>query len=210
MTTRLPATAGTRARRAALAALLLLAAAGAAACGGGQSEPAPAAGASGVRAASTTSTPSASAAQELEEWAGEMCALQREFDRRAGAISDGVDPATLDLAARKARYQRIGPRQIETYRGVEAALSALDPPAGAAFFHRALLLQVRSLAAALERQSELVAAATTTAEIDATNQEVELVRRQASAEVRFAEQAMPGPVRTALAGCGGAGGLGAP
>ena len=206
MTTRLPATAGTRARRAALAALLLLAAAGAAACGGGESEPAPAAGASGVRAASTTSTPSASAAQELEEWAGEMCALQREFDRRAGAISDGVDPATLDLAARKARYQRIGPRQIETYRGVEAALSALAPPAGAAFFPPALL----SLAAALERQSELVAAATTTAEIDATNQEVELVRRQASAEVRFAEQAMPGPVRTALAGCGGAGGLGAP
>jgi len=69
---------------------------------------------------------------------------------------------------------------------------------------------VRSLAAALERQSELVVAAATTAEIDATNQEVELVRRQASAEVRFAEQAMPGPVRTALAGCGGAGGLGAP
>ena len=204
MTRRLPATAGIR------AALLLIAAVLAAACGGGESEPAASGGGSGVRAAGTPSSAAASATQQLDGWAREMCALQREFDRRAADLADGVDPATLDLAARQARYQRIGLRQIELYRDVEAALSALDPPSGATFFHRALLLQVRGLAEALERQSEAVAAATTTAQIDATNQEVELIRRQASAEVRFAEQAMPGPVRTAVAACGGAGGLGAP
>ena len=139
-----------------------------------------------------------------------MCELQAAFERRAGTLADGVDPTTLDLAARKARYQRIGPRQVELYRDVERALSQIDSPPGASFFHRALLLQVRGLAAALERQSQIVADAATAGEIDASNQEVERVRRVSSAEVRFAEQAMPGPLRTALAACGGAGGLGVP
>lgn len=146
----------------------------------------------------------------MDAWAEAMCELQVEFDRRASALNDGVDPTTLDLAARKARYQRIGPRQVELYRDTERALSQIDPAPGADFFHRALLLQVRALAAALGRQAELVDAAATTGEIDATNQEVEQVRRVSAAEVRFAEQALPGPLRTALAGCGGAGGLGVP
>ena len=208
MRTRPPAPAGTPVRRAALAALLLLGAALAAACGGGGEEPLPAGPSSGVRPAGTPARAADTAA--MDEWAEAMCALQVEFDRRAAALNDGVDPTTLDLAARKARYERIGPRQVALYRETERALSAIDPAPGADFFHRALLLQVRALAAALERQSELVAAAATTGEIDATNQDVDQVRRVSAAEVRFAEQAMPGPLRTALAGCGGAGGLGVP
>ncbi len=214
MTTRLAACARTRARRTALPVLLLLAASLALACGGGGGgggngdEPPAPGGASGVRPASTPR--SSASSQEVEAWAEAMCELQVAFERRAGTLADGVDPTTLDLAARKARYQRIGPRQVELYRDVERALSQIDSPPGAAFFHRALLLQVRGLAAALERQSEIVADAATSGEIDASNQEVERVRRVSSAEVRFAEQAMPGPLRTALAACGGAGGLGVP
>ena len=195
-------------RRAALAVLLLLAAALAAACGGGEDEAPPADASSGVRPAATAAR--AAAAAEMDAWAEAMCALQVEFDRRAAALADGVDPTALDLAARKARYQRIGPRQVALYQDVERALSQIDPAPGADFFHRALLLQVRALAAALARQSELVDAAETTGQIDATNQDVEQVRRRSAAEVRFAEQAMSGPLRTALAGCGGAGGLGVP
>ena len=209
MTTRPPPPAGTPVRRAALAVLLLLGAALAAACGGGGEEPAPTAGASsGVRPAGTPAR--AADAEAMDAWAEAMCELQVEFDRRAAALNDGVDPTTLDLAARKARYQRIGPRQVELYRETERALSQIDPAPGADFFHRALLLQVRALAAALARQAELVDAAAPTGEIAATNQDVEQVRRRSAAEVRFAEQAMPGPLRTALAGCGGAGGLGVP
>ncbi len=218
MTTRLRAAVGIRARRAVLGALLLLAGAlAAASCGGGEGEPPPTGAASGVRPASTSGGPAstsgglaAASAQEIRVWAQAMCSLQSEFEARAAALADGIDPTTLDLEQRKARYRRIGPRQVGLYADVARALSQLDPPAGASFFHQAVLLQVRGLSAALERQGGLVDAASTTAEIDATNQDVEQVRRQTGAEVRFAEQALPGPIRTALAACGGTGGLRVP
>ena len=218
MTTRLRAAVGIRARRAVLGALLLLAGAlAAASCGGGEGEPPPTGAASGVRPASTSGDPAstsgglaAASAQEIGVWAQAMCSLHSEFAARAAALADGIDPTTLDLEQRKARYQRIGPRQVGLYADVARALSQLDPPAGASFFHQALLLQVRGLSAALERQGGLVDAASTTAEIDATNRDVEQVRRQTGAEVRFAEQALPGPIRTALAACGGTGGLRVP
>ncbi len=218
MTTRLRAAVGIRARRAVLGALLLLAGAlAAASCGGGEGEPPPTGAASGVRPAATSGGPAATSgglaaasAQEIDVWAQAMCSLQSEFEARAAALADGIDPTTLDLEQRKARYRRIGPRQVGLYADVARALSQLDPPAGASFLHQAVLLQVRGLSAALERQAGLVDAASTTAEIDATNQDVEQVRRQTGAEVRFAEQALPGPIRTALAACGGTGGLGVP
>ena len=206
------------ARRVALGAALLLAAL-AAACGGGgeEAEAAPAGAASGVRPASVAppaaAAPSHSAAelaQEIEVWAATMCAIQASFTEAFAEIEDGVDPTTLDLEARKLRYQRIGPVQSAIYTEVALALAQLQPPDGTRDYHEAVLLQVQQLAAGLQRQSELVAVAATSEGIDATNAELNQLRLRTRAEVNFANQAMPGSARTALAACGGASSLGQP
>lgn len=216
MTTRPWTAAGNRARRAALGAALLLAVL-ALSCGGDESEPETAGAASGVRPASTapafTATPGRSAAevsQQIAAWSAAMCRLQAEFDEGVAAFADGVDPTTLDLEERKLRYQRIGPMQSALYTELAGALGQLQPPPGGRDFHQAVLLQVQQIAAALQRQSELVATAATTEEIDATNEELQTIRLRTRAEVQFANQAMPGAIRAALAACGSSGGVGQP
>ncbi|MDA0256624.1 MAG: hypothetical protein O3C25_02635, partial [Chloroflexi bacterium] len=173
--------------------------------------------ASGVRPASVapqaTAAPARSAAElarEIEAWAASMCAIQTSFTATFAGIADGVDPTTLDLETRKLRYQRIGPVQSGIYTEVALALAQLQPPEGTRDYHQAVLLQVQQLAAGLQRQEELVAIAATSEEIDATNVELERLRLRTRAEVNFANQAMPGPARTALAACGGASSLGQP
>jgi hypothetical protein len=207
---------GGRVRRAAFGGALLLTAL-AAACGGEEAEPTPSGAASGVRPAAVaspaTAVPGPSAAelaQDIAQWAATMCAIQTVFTAAFAEIEDNVDPTTLDLEQRKVRYQRIGPAQSAIYTEVALALAQLRPPQGSRDYHAAVLLQVQQLAAALQRQAELVAAATTGDEINATNTELVELRLRTRAEVNFANQAMSGPARTALTACGGASGLGQP
>jgi hypothetical protein len=208
---------GNGARRAALGVALLLAALAVACGGGGEDRPAVPGGASGVRPAAVapraTEAPGRSAAelaQEIAKWAATMCAIQADFTATFAGFEDNVDPTTLDLEERKLRYQRIGPAQSALYTDVALSLAQLQPPAGTRDYHEAVLLQVQQLAAGLQRQSELVAVAATSEEINATNTELDQLRLRTRAEVNFANQAMPGPARTALAACGGAGNLGQP
>ena len=182
----------------------------ASACGSGANveNPQPA-GESGVRPAVVKSQTAAilgpdssTLPQEIFVWSAAMCAIQTEFEEQFTKIDDSIDPTTLDLKARKNRYQHIGPVQLRIYADVAIALAQMQPPAATRAYHEAELLRVQMISEGLQRQSKLVNAATTTDEINATNEELNKLRLRTRAAVNFAKQSMPGPARTALAACG--------
>ena len=182
----------------------------ASACGSGENvENLQAAGESGVRPAvvksQTAAIPdpgSSELTQGIFVWAAAMCAIQVEFEEQFTEIDDNIDPTTLDLKSRKTRYQHIGPVQSRIYTDVAIALAQMQPPNATRAYHEAELLRVQMISEGLQRQSKIVNAATTTDEINSTNEELNKLRLRTRAAVNFAKQSMPGPARTALAACG--------
>ncbi len=150
--------------------------------------PAPA-DASGVTTATPAPTASPDPAELSEDellaaWGRRVCAAASAFTLEFLRSGDARDPGELGLAARKERAAAMFEVQYDAVRRAERTLEAIDPPPRAVDLHRLLLTTYRDLDAALQEQEEIIAEATSSAEIADSNLPVDelisLAFRQAS------------------------------
>ena len=169
-----------------LLALLLLA------CGGSGDEPdrEPATvAAAGGGVTTATPTPTEPPAPSIEDeaiaaWGSTICGVTDAFALDYLASGDPRDPTELELQPRKDRAAAMFPTQHDAVREASSALEDVEPPRRTAELHRLLLATYYELGEALEEQEQLIAQATTTDEIAASNllvdQLLDLTFRQAT------------------------------
>lgn len=157
-------------------AALLIGAALVAACSGGDDEASQGVtrrpGATTAPSATVTATPAGGPDQRtlrVPEWAAEVCAAVDTFSTAAAASRSDVDPATLSVEQRVARFRELTPPFIAVFEELEATLSGIRPPAEVQAFHDALIAEAREAAAAYEQQLEAMAVARSEADIAAAN-----------------------------------------
>ncbi len=132
-----------------------------------------------------TATPDELTAEEaVAAWGRQVCAAASAFTVDFLASGDSQDPSELNLEARKDRAAAMFPVQYSAVSRAANILEAVDPPQRTAELHRLLLTTYRNLGAALEEQEEIIAEATSAAEITDSNLPVDelisLAFRQAS------------------------------
>ncbi len=157
-------------------AALLIGVALVAACSGGDDEASDGVtrrpGATTAPAATVTATAVGGPDQRtlrVPEWAAEVCAAVDAFSTAAAASRSDVDPATLSVEQRVARFRELTPPFIAVFEELEATLSGIRPPAEVQAFHDALIAEAREAAAAYEQQLEAMAVVRSEADIAAAN-----------------------------------------
>lgn len=121
---------------------------------------------------------------ELADWGRTVCAITGAFTLDFLASGDDRNPAELAFEERKARATAMFPVQYDAVRTAARALAVMDAPSRATDLHALLLETYRDLDAALQEQEQLIAEATSSAEIADSNLPVDelisLAFRQAS------------------------------
>lgn len=106
---------------------------------------------------------------DLDTWAATVCAAGEVYVRSIAAGADQVDPATLELAARKDRAARLGKVQVDSARTLLTALRTVVPPEPALAYHNALIASAEDYIDAIEEQSKAIAAAAGAQQIAVAN-----------------------------------------
>ena len=149
----------------------------------------------GLAACSEDASPAAPA-----EWAAGLCTAEQKFTEAIIASRDDVDdPSSLDLAARKDRVAKLGEAEIAASLQLQKDLEAIEPPADARDYHKALIAQAKDLAAAVKVQVEAIKKATTAQQIAVANASARFASQGGQTDVTAKAATVPQDLRDAIA-----------
>jgi hypothetical protein len=142
---------------------------------------------------------------DLDTWAATICAAGETYVGTIATGADQVDPATLELAARKERAARLGRLQVESARALVTALRTVVPPEPALAYHNALIASAEQYIKAIEEQSAAIAKAASAQQIAVANAQARFELQANDREVAAIAANLSPQVSTALEkqpGCG--------
>lgn len=135
---------------------------------------------------------------DVTTWAHQMCTAEAAYADSITKVFDGLDPASLDLEARKQRADRIGKVEIDAASQVAKTLKGITPPEAARTFHQALIQDADEEVAATKEQLDVIAKATNAQQIVLANAQVRFRREASSQNLTAAAQNLAPDVQTAL------------
>jgi hypothetical protein len=106
---------------------------------------------------------------DLDGWAATVCTAGEAYVRSITAGADQIDPASLELTARKDRAAKLGKVQVDSARALVTALRTVSPPEPALAYHRALIASAEDYIDAIDEQSKAIAAAAGAQQIAVAN-----------------------------------------
>lgn len=106
---------------------------------------------------------------DLDTWAATTCVAGVTYVRSITAGADQIDPAALELGARKDRAAKLGKVQVDSARALVAALRTVIPPEPARAYHEALIASAEDYIGAIDEQSAAIAAAAGAQQIAVAN-----------------------------------------
>jgi hypothetical protein len=151
-----------------------------------------------VASAACTDNDDSDSAPSLAQWAAGACGIVSDWRAAESEASGGADPITLPLDERLERAERLGRARSAASRAAAERLDALGHADEVCSYHDALIRQFVALAEA--EDVALATRATTAADLEAANAELNIVLDRTESEVVEAAASLPADATAALRG----------